>query len=219
MSEGADALGLSLEAEGIERLWRHRELLERWADRVNLTTVRELDGQVDRLYLDSALVLPHLDPGARVHDVGTGAGFPGLVLKALRLDLRVTLSEARHKRVTFLRAAIREMGLAEGEGLEVRWGRLGWSQAGPAEEVWQEVISRAVAPPAEWVQGGASLVAPGGRLWIMSGSPHADSEPDPSASGEPSGWRLAEGFRLESTWPYRLPFCGLERQLVALRRA
>ncbi|HOX43695.1 MAG TPA: 16S rRNA (guanine(527)-N(7))-methyltransferase RsmG [Myxococcota bacterium] len=224
--EGARRLGLDLDPEGLRRLASHREVLERWAGRVNLTTVRDLEGQVERLYLDSAVVLPHLAPGARLHDVGTGAGFPGLVLKALRPELRVTLTEARHKRVAFLRAALREMGLHEGEGLELRWSRVGWTEPCRAAEAWDEVISRAVAPPAQWVRAAAPLVAPGGRLWVMSGAPHADDgdgeqggEGSAEPAGPPEGWALAPGFRLEQVLPYTLPFCGLARRLVAIRRA
>jgi len=218
LAQGARSLGLELPPEGLARLERHREVLARWADRVNLTTVRGEQDQADRLYLDSAVVLPRLGQGARLHDVGTGAGFPGLVLKALRPDLRVTLTEARHKRVSFLRAALREMGLREDDGLRVCWGRVGWQEAGG--DTWDEVISRAVAPPAQWILDGAALVAPGGRLWVMSGAPHAgDEDPvPPGAQPGPGGWALPPGFRLEEEIPYRLPFCGLERRLLALRR-
>jgi 16S rRNA (guanine527-N7)-methyltransferase len=214
LREGAARLGLALDPEGLSRLARHRVVLERWADRVNLTTVRDLEGQVDRLYLDSAVVLPRLAPGARLHDVGTGAGFPGLVLKALRPDLQVTLTEARHKRVAFLRAALREMGLVEGDGLTVCWSRVGWTEPCRAVDTWSEVISRAVAPPEQWIMNAAPLVAPGGRLWVMSGAPHADEAP----SG-PEGWPLAAGFQIEEILPYTLPYCGLERQLVSLRKS
>lgn len=220
LQQGGQAMGLDLQPAALERLAAHQRLLLRWADKVNLTTVRDARAMAERLYLDSAVLLPALGMAARVHDVGSGAGFPGLVLKALRPELVLTLTEARRKRVSFLRQAARAMGLVS--GLEVRWQRLGWTTDGRrpqpadrAEPVWDEVVSRATLPPPLWVEQGSRLVAPGGRLWIMAGQPHGsgDDRADWRAAGLPAG------FSLEREQRYRLPFCGLERWLVALRRA
>ncbi len=219
LQQGGRALGLELEPAALERLAAHQRLLLRWADKVNLTTVREPRAMAERLYLDSAVLAPALGASTRVHDVGSGAGFPGLVLKALRPELALTLTEARRKRVSFLHQAARAMGL--GQGMEIRWQRLGWAGGGRrpqpadwAEPVWDEVVSRATLPPPLWVEQGSRLVAPGGRLWIMAGQPHGsgDARADWRSAGLPAG------FRLEREQRYRLPFCGLERWLVALRR-
>jgi hypothetical protein len=123
-SQGCERLGIEITDEGVSRLLVHFNLLEKWADRVNLTTVRDPEEMAELLYLDSAVLQKHLDPDTRLHDVGTGAGFPGLVVKALRPDLQVTLTEARRKKVSFLKQAAREMGLSE--GLDIRHQRLGW---------------------------------------------------------------------------------------------
>lgn len=220
LQQGGRAMGLEFEPAALERLAVHQRLLLRWADKVNLTTVREPRAMAERLYLDSAVLVPALDAGARVHDVGSGAGFPGLVIKALRPELVLTLTEARRKRVSFLRQAARAMGL--GSGIEIRWQRLGWETGGRepqpgdrTEPIWDEVVSRATLPPPLWVEQGSRLVAPGGRLWIMAGQPHGsgDARADWRAAGLPAG------FSLEREQRYRLPFCGLERWLVALRRA
>lgn len=213
---GAARLDLDLSPEGIAQLVIHRDLLRRWAAKVNLTTVLDDRGMAERLYLDSALVAKFLEPEASLHDVGSGAGFPGLVLKVLLPELSVTLTEARRKRVSFLKQAAREMGL--GPGLDIRWQRLGWGSDQPSpdgpEETWQEVISRASFPPEIWLEAGAGLVAVGGRLWIMAGQPHGppDQPPDLALSIP-----VAE-FELDRSVRYQLPFCGLQRWLIGLRR-
>jgi 16S rRNA (guanine527-N7)-methyltransferase len=220
LCEGANRLELELDPQVCERLVCHQRLLLRWAPKVNLTTVLEPRSMAERLYLDSAVVLPWLGAG-RLHDVGSGAGFPGLVLKALRPELAVTLTEARRRKVSFLRQAAREMGLES--GLDIQWRRLGWEPNEPAqadpgpggEGRWDEVISRATFPPGEWIAQGAGLVAPGGRLWIMAGQPHGQTEEAP-------GWQpgaLPAGLSLELRHAYRLPFCGLQRWLLSLRRS
>ncbi len=214
--KGAARLELELDPAGVQRLIIHRDLLRRWATKVNLTTVLDDRGMAERLYLDSALVARFLAPGISLHDVGSGAGFPGLVLKALRPDLEVTLTEARRKRVTFLKQAAREMDL--GPGLDIRWQRLGWEAEGTPgqhpKEVWQEVISRASFPPEVWLEAGAGLVSVGGRLWIMAGQPHGPAEQPPDLARQPP----PTGFELDRSVRYQLPFCGLQRWLIGLRR-
>jgi 16S rRNA (guanine527-N7)-methyltransferase len=209
--EGAEQLGLGVPEDGISGLLIHFRLLCKWADRVNLTTVRDPEGMAELLYLDSAVLGQQIGAGARLHDVGTGAGFPGMVIRALRPDLKVTLTEARRKKVSFLRQAAREMGLSD--GLEIRHQRLGWDDKGG--EQWQEVVSRAAFPPKEWIRLGAPLVAPEGRLWVCSGSPHQEGEED---GLEELAGSLPEGFSLGPVHAYQLPVCGRPRLLVPLLR-
>lgn len=209
---GAERLGLSLTEDGIRKLLVHNNLLLKWSGHVNLTTVRDPVGMAERLYLDSAALMRYLEKDSSLHDVGTGAGFPGLVLKALMPELDVTLTEARRKKVSFLKQVVREMQIEK--GIEIRWARLGWEDCASPGAKWVEVVSRAAFPPPDWLAAGWRLVAPGGRLWILLGS--AD-EANP-AELEWLRSRLPGGLVHEKTMEYRLPFCGIRRLLVSLRR-
>ena len=215
LKEGALALEVELTDAGLTRLVAHWELLQHWADRMNLTTVRDPAAMAERLYLDSAMLLNRLAENASVHDVGSGAGFPGLVLKALRPGIQMVISEARRKKVNFLRQAARTMKLSE--GLEIRHERIGWEQ--PAEAGHNEVVSRATFPPQEWLKIGASLVAPAGRLWVFSGQPHGETEASLVGNNEWLTKHLPPGLRLDEIFPYQLPFCKKQRILVSLRKA
>jgi 16S rRNA (guanine527-N7)-methyltransferase len=210
--EGGEQLGLDLPQEGVSRLLVHYRTLSKWADRVNLTTIRDPEKMAELLYLDSAVLQKHLLDGTRLHDVGTGAGFPGLIVAALRPDLQVTLTEARRKKVSFLKQSAREMGISS--GLEIRHQRLGWDEA--ASEQWPEVVSRAAFPPKEWIRMGSPLVAPGGRLWICTGTPHPDIDDEEDTSDDELADRLPEGFTPGPTHTYLLPKCGRMRRLVTL---
>jgi 16S rRNA (guanine527-N7)-methyltransferase len=214
LCDGGASLGIDLPGDGLVRLQIHFRLLCRWADRVNLTTVRDPEEMAELLYLDSAVLQGHLAACERLHDVGTGAGFPGLVLKALRPDLQVTLTEARRKKVSFLKQAAREMGLSE--GLWIRNRRIGWEPLSEREQ-WTEVVSRAAFPPLLWVRKGAPLVAPGGRLWVCSGQPLGEEQDSLERVLADLEGALPRGFEREQVLEYRLPFSGRKRLLVPVR--
>ena len=126
-----------------------------------------------------AVLAPRLAAGTLL-DVGSGNGSPGLVLAALRPDLRVTLLEPRLRRWAFLREAARAMGLA----VEVRRQRHD-EYDGPAAVT---VTVRALRLPARDL---AALVAPGGRLVVFG----ADPGPDPALVPEDWGRPGVHAYR------------------------
>ena len=89
-----------------EKLEIYLRLLQEWNSRMDPTAVEEETEMADRHFVDSLAVLRTnwLFPGAALIDVGTGAGFPGMVLAMARPDLQVTLMDAQRKRLAFLEA-------------------------------------------------------------------------------------------------------------------
>ncbi len=103
---------LGVEEERLDRLRAHLHLLSRWQPRINLVASSTLRDPWRRHYLDCGQLLRHLPPGVgRVVDLGSGAGFPGLVLAILR-DVEVHLVEADQRKAAFLREAARITGAA-----------------------------------------------------------------------------------------------------------
>ncbi len=113
LQEGAGALGLSLTGVQFDQLARYLAELKRWNARINLTALRTDRDMVIRLFLDSLALLPFLGDAASLADLGSGAGFPGLVLKIARPEMAVTLVESRGKKAAFLEYMISVLKLTD----------------------------------------------------------------------------------------------------------
>lgn len=113
LSRTLAARGIALDATPVDRFERYGSLLREWNERVNLTAILAPEDIVTKHFLDSLtlLIARPLPPGARVVDVGTGAGFPGLPIAIARRDCRVTLVESVAKKIRFLEAVVAALGL------------------------------------------------------------------------------------------------------------
>jgi len=106
------ALQTGVSRETLARLKAYADLLSDWSQRHNLVARSTLPDLWHRHFLDSAQLEPLIPQGARtLADLGSGAGFPGLVLAAMRPELAVTLHESTGKKCDFLRAAAQAMEL------------------------------------------------------------------------------------------------------------
>lgn len=153
--------------ETLRRLSTYADLLERWSRRINLVAPGTLAGLYDRHILDSAQIIAQIPEDARkLCDLGSGAGFPGLVIAALTADLRPALRtelvESDRRKAVFLREAARMMGLtvqvhpARAEDLSSR-----------AADV---VTARALAPLVRLVPLARRHLRPGGRAIFPKGA-------------------------------------------------
>jgi 16S rRNA (guanine527-N7)-methyltransferase len=104
----------------LEKAALYLELLFRWQERINLTSIEDPADAAERLFWEAAPALSYL-PSGTLLDIGSGAGFPGIPLKILKPDLSVTLLEPRQKRAVFLREAIQ---ICELDGIHVVEERL-----------------------------------------------------------------------------------------------
>ena len=87
------------------------ELLLRWNARTNLTAIRDPVMIVQRHFAESLFAALHLPTVGTMLDLGSGAGFPGLPIQLLRPELEITLAESQGKKASFLREAIRGLGV------------------------------------------------------------------------------------------------------------
>lgn len=94
----------NISGEQLEQFNLYAKMLVEWNEKINLTAITDPEQIVIKHFYDCALILKNfeLKQGASVIDVGTGAGFPGVVLKILRPDIKLTLLDSLNKRINFL---------------------------------------------------------------------------------------------------------------------
>ena len=161
LARGLAAMGVAADETALARFEAFHALLDEANARMDLTAVLEEDERVDRHDLDSVTPLPLglLPEGARVVDVGTGAGFPGMPLLILRPDLRMTFLDALAKRVGFLEDALARLGLSA----ETLHARAEDAARMPAHrETYDAAVSRAVAAMPVLQELTLPFVRPGG---------------------------------------------------------
>jgi 16S rRNA (guanine527-N7)-methyltransferase len=134
----------------------HRALLARWRDTMNLVG----PGSLDVHYADARRALRGLDATGAWVDLGTGAGFPGVVLAALFPAATVELVDSRAKRCVFLEEVVERAGAT---GVTVRCARLESLPDG----AYDGVTARALAAPPEVLAYAARLLRPGGRAVLF----------------------------------------------------
>ncbi|MEQ6885626.1 16S rRNA (guanine(527)-N(7))-methyltransferase RsmG [Salicola sp. Rm-C-2C1-2] len=200
LEAGARALGVSLVPETADRMCRLLDLLEKWNRAYNLTAVRERMAMCARHLLDSLTLVPRLHSGPLL-DVGSGGGFPGLVLALHSPARQVTLLDSNSKKTRFLTQCRLELGL---DNMQVVHARVEDWQGGP----FPQITSRAFASLADMVPMTAHLLAPYGQHLAMKG-PEATAE----VAGLPAGWDVFEDSRVA------VPGVDAERRILRIERS
>lgn len=208
LQEQAEKLGILLSREALERLAHYGRLLQEWNKTVNLTTITDLPEIYELHFLDSLSVVLSADM-AQVEsliDVGTGAGFPGLVLAIAFPEMQVVLLDSIKKKTRFLQTVVNELGLEKQVRIICERAEV-VGQDPHFREQYDLAVARAVARLATLAEYCLPLVRVGGCFVAQKG---------PEMAGEleeaNSGLALLGGAR-GRTWEWVLP-SGAARTLV-----
>jgi 16S rRNA (guanine527-N7)-methyltransferase len=166
LERGTRVLGLDLAPGQIEQFLVYLELLLKWNRRMNLTALRSPREIIMHHFLDSLLLLPYLPETGNLLDLGSGAGFPGIPLKIARPGLTIDLAEATAKKVSFLKEAVRHLGLSGIKVIPVFLGKE--PLALPPEVSWDFFVSRGVKLEAV-LKAVKPFWGPAQRLLLMKG--------------------------------------------------
>jgi 16S rRNA (guanine527-N7)-methyltransferase len=166
---GCKSMGLpefSEKAEG--NLLVYFSELKKWSRKINLIAKKASDQDIlEKHFLDSLSLVPFLQKkGTHLLDIGTGAGFPGLVCKTVLPELQVTLVEPRLKRVSFLRHVARTLGCS---GLSILDCRADDEVMLSSESGFTHISSRAVSDITLFLGMSARFLQPGVQVVCMKG--------------------------------------------------
>jgi len=207
--QGLAELGLAVPDGAAERLCEYGRLLLEANTVTNLTAIREPEGVARLHFLDSAALLRMADfAGKRVIDVGCGAGLPGLVLRILTPDMRLTAIDAVRKKTEFVNGVCRALAL---DGAECLWGRV--EELPRLRESYDIAVSRAVARLDVLAELCLPLVKTGGLFIAMKG-PDCGSE-----AAEAEFAVKALGGRIRGIERYTVPGTDVTHAAVVVEKA
>ena len=211
LEQGLEALGITPPEGAVDQLVRYGELLLEQNKVMNLTAITQPDQVAALHFLDSAALLGCASlEGASLVDVGTGAGFPGMVLKILVPGLHLTLVDSLAKRLDWLSTVCAELGLERVTLRHARAEELAW------EDGWRDAFdfatARAVADLRVLTELCLPYVSPGGRFLAMKA---AGCQPEVDAAGRAVS---VLGGQLRPAFRYSIPGTEVERVVVPVEK-
>ncbi|HWZ17936.1 MAG TPA: 16S rRNA (guanine(527)-N(7))-methyltransferase RsmG [Ktedonobacteraceae bacterium] len=164
--EGLDKLGLELTEQQSKQFLRYQQELLDWNTRVNLTSITKPEEVLIKHFLDSLSLLLAFDaPEARLLDIGTGAGFPGLPLKIVRPRWQLLLLEATGKKVAFLQHLIETLHVTSIAAMHGRAEEL--AHKGQYRAAFDVVTARAVASLPALLEYASPFCRVGGQIILQ----------------------------------------------------
>lgn len=202
---------ITLTKNQYEQFQKYFELLAEWNEKMNLTAITDESGVALKHFADSLSLLNFVDipQNSSLADVGTGAGFPGVVLKIARPDIKLTLIDSLNKRLVFLGEVCAQLGI-EAELIHSR------AEDGARDEKLREsfdfAVSRAVARMNVLSEYCLPYVKVGGAFCAMKGA-QANEEFKESLNAINT-----LGGKLENKYFFELPENGGERAIAVVRK-
>ncbi len=174
MTSAAEKCRIEIDRETLKKLCIYKDLLKEWNEKINLTAITDDEGVALKHFADCLLLFKYVDikSGASLIDVGTGAGFPGLVIAAARSDINVTLLDSTGKKLKAVKDIADNMGLKNVTVLHARAEEAG--RSADYRERFDYATARAVAQLNVLCEYCLPLVKVGGNFLAMKGASGED---------------------------------------------
>jgi len=207
LTHGAMELGIELSEKQVELFIEYLANLQDWNKKINLTSIKEDEGIIVNHFLDSISVAPIIEDNRSLLDIGSGGGFPGIPIKIVRPELRVTLMDSVNKKVSFLKDTVRKLGLKD---INAIWGRAEDSENDIPRKHFDYVVNRAVGTITDTLKLSLPYVSADGVIILMRGKKGALEWAQESIE-------LKENYKLVDYKEFTLPGNDSERIIIILK--
>lgn len=163
-----EKIDIKFTEEQLNQFYEYMNLLLEWNEKINLTAITAPNEVILKHFIDSLTINKYIKENSTLADVGTGAGFPGIPLKILRPDLKITLVDSLNKRINFLNEVINKLNLVNIETVHSRIEDFGKDKK--YRESFDFVTARAVANLAVLSEYLLPIAKVGGQCVCMKGS-------------------------------------------------
>lgn len=197
-------LGINLTEEQLNKLDQFYNLLIEWNEKINLTRITTKEDVYLKHFYDSLTLTKVIDLSTKetLCDVGTGAGFPGIVLKIVYPNLKITLVDALQKRVNYLNEIIKDLQLENIQAIHTRGEDL--------HDKYDVVTARAVANIEKLLKYTMHLVNNTGVFVAMKGN--IDNELTPEIEN-----KISKKYQILKIEKFELPIENSQRSLIVIK--
>lgn len=210
LQNGFDQMGILWDDEKISRLEKYAELLVEWNEKMNLTAITDMEGIAVKHFLDSASALTTGKIKGKVIDVGTGAGFPGVVLKIMKPEIKLTLLDSLNKRLVFLKEVLDTLGIDDVELIHSR-AEDGAHKTGYREN-YDVAVSRAVAALPLLSELCLGYVKPKGSFIALKGP----AAPEEARDAKRAIYIL--GGEIEKIEDAHVPYSDMDHKIIHIKK-
>ena len=203
LSLGVKKFGIKLDEEQIKKFELYLKELNEWNKRINITSIRDDYEIIIKHFIDSLFPIKYINPEAKLLDLGSGGGFPGIPLKIYEPNLKLFLVDSSKKKVYFLKHMVRSLSLSGGKVINKRGEEL------PSlNERYDFIISRSFSKLDKFLRISNRVLDERGKIIAMKG-PNYQKE---LSKITPLLKKL--GLNLERKVSYDLPFISAKRVLL-----
>lgn len=208
--EKAKKVNIEIDDKKEEQFYNYMKLLLEWNEKINLTAITEQNDIILKHFIDSITINKYIEQSNSIIDIGTGAGFPGIPLKIMNQNKKITLVDSLNKRINFLNEVCKEISLENIQCIHARAEEL----ASDLEyrENYETVVSRAVARLNVLIEYMLPFVKKGGLCICMKGQ-NIDRELE-----EAKNAIKVLGGKIKSVESFFLPDSDIERNVIIIEK-
>lgn len=207
LREGAREFGIAVSDFDLDKFILYLENLKKWNQSINLTAIKNDKEIVVNHFIDSLSVVPFIKNDGSLLDIGSGGGFPGIPVKIVMPELKVTLLDSVNKKVSFMNDTIRKLEI---KNIKAIWGRAEDINNKVPRESFDYVITRAVGSIEDATKLSTPYLSKDGVIILMKGRRGYQewSEAKEQIGGD---------FELLDSKEFTLPHSDLARSIFVLK--